>query len=71
MARTHRSQVTVELAPKVKEELERLTEEGSILSVQDFVRRAVENELGRWRADHSTAPALEQTSLMVPTRKAR
>jgi hypothetical protein len=66
MARGRRSQVTVELAPRVKEELERLTQEGSILSVQDFVRRAVDNEISRWKVDHAGPPPAD---LMIPVPK--
>ena len=58
--------MTVELAPKVKDELDRLTAEGSILSVQDFVRRAVDNELLRWREANAARGPPEPAALVVP-----
>jgi len=40
-----RAQVSVELAPNVKNYLEGLVADGQELSVQDFVRRAIQHEI--------------------------
>ena len=52
MPRAVRSQVTVELAPAVKRDLEELVSSGQTLSTQDFIRRAVDEKLERWKKEH-------------------
>ncbi|HZY71331.1 MAG TPA: ribbon-helix-helix protein, CopG family [Thermoplasmata archaeon] len=52
MARRNRGQITVELAQKTKEFLEELVRAGEILSTQDFVRRAIDQEVDRWKREH-------------------
>jgi hypothetical protein len=37
----------VELTPKAKEELNAMLKSGEIFSIQEFVRRAIDNELAR------------------------
>lgn len=50
MGRRQQNQITVELAPKTRAALEQLRESGDVLSIQDFVRRAIDEKLERWQA---------------------
>ena len=52
MPRADRTQITVELAPVTERALRELEDAGEILSVQDFVRRAIEKELARWKKEN-------------------
>ena len=52
MPRVARTQITVELAPVTKRALEEIVSAGESLSVQDFVRRAVDEKLDRWKKEH-------------------
>lgn len=50
MGKRQQNQITVELAPRIREALEQLRDSGEVLSVQDFVRRAIDEKLDRWKA---------------------
>ena len=52
MPRVERTQITVELAPVTKRALEEIVRGGEYLSVLDFVRRAVDEKLDRWKKEH-------------------
>ncbi len=50
------NQITVELAPKTREMLERIRDAGETLSIQDFVRRAIDEKIERWKRENPYGP---------------
>ncbi len=65
MVKSRRGQVTVQLAPKAEEFLSGLVREGEILSVQDFIRRAVDERIEYWKKDRSRADLTDQSVPVV------
>ena len=71
MPRRARTQVTVELAPVTKQALEEIVRRGESLSVQDFVRRAVDEKLDRWKTAGHRLPEGQSPADLVEEVRAR
>lgn len=71
MPRATRSQLTVELAPAVKRQLEDIVAAGETLSPQDFIRRAIEEKLERYKTAHGGQIPLAPGTVTVPERRPR
>ncbi|MHB8351118.1 MAG: ribbon-helix-helix protein, CopG family [Thermoplasmata archaeon] len=69
MPRPVRTQITVELAPKAKEALEALVRSGESLSIQDFVRRAVDEKIERWKDSGHRLPDGPGVEQFIPQPK--